>query len=359
MADEMLAKITAASAKNRELLAVLQQTDHALPSLQQQRRLVVDLDGDLRASNHRIAALDRKRKKELQEHEKYRDSVLKRFAYKATGKGEKFEQRAAKEEQEYFEALQEEHRETELNKNLKDQLQQAKRVASDLEREVSQHEDVQRQLDELYSRVFRGPTPGFPEEDEQERISNAKTQAYQATKGKAEAESQALKILSEGQLRTKRAVGYMDEALMHSRRDMFGGGSFTDMMERNALSQAGREITSANMLVMQAQRMSPAVKNLPQVDIEQGNLMSDVFFDNIFSDMAFHDKIKTSRVGVVRAAMDMDGQVAAARRRLADLEGELKMREQEMREAREQLQKVRERVFESVGDATPPPAYEA
>ncbi|KAK0669053.1 hypothetical protein QBC41DRAFT_320527 [Cercophora samala] len=358
MADEARAKITAASAKNRELLTVLQETDHALPSLQQQRRLVKDLEGEVRASNARVAAVDRKRKKEYQEHEKYRDSALKRFAYKATGKREKFEQRAAKEEQEYFEALQEEHRETEINKDVKMQLKQARRVEADLESEVSRHNDVQRQLDELYGRIFGGPTPGYPEEDEQERVANAKTQAYQATKGKAEAETQVLKILGEGQLRMKRALGFMEDALMHSRRDMFGGGTFTDMMERNALSQAEREVMSANMLVMQAQRMSPRVKNLPQVNIDQGNLMMDVFFDNIFTDMAFHDKIKASRQSVLQAAMAMDGQVAAARRRLADLEGELRMREQEMREAREKLQKVRERVFESVAGSTPPPAYE-
>ncbi|KAK4202950.1 hypothetical protein QBC40DRAFT_275596 [Triangularia verruculosa] len=359
MVDEVRAKISAASAKNREFLALLQQTDHAIPSLAQQRRLVADLEAEVKASDQRVAAVDRKRKKEFHEHEKYRDSVLKRFAYKATGKREKFEQRAAKEEQEYFEALQEEHRETEINKDVKLQLQQAKQVAADLERDVSRHNDVQRQLDELYGRVFGGPTPGYPEEDEQERVANAKTQAYQATKGKAEAETQVLKILGEGQLRMKRALGSMEEALMHSRRDMFGGGTFTDMMERNALSQAEREVMSANMLVMQAQRMSPMVRNLPQVTIDQGNLMMDVFFDNVFTDMAFHDKIKASRESVLRAAIAMDGQVAAARQRLHELEGELRMREQDMREAREKLQKVRESVFESVAGSTPPPAYEA
>ncbi|KAK0732438.1 hypothetical protein B0T21DRAFT_369009 [Apiosordaria backusii] len=356
MADEVRTKITAASAKNRELLTILQQTDHALPSLIQQRRLVTDLETEVKASDQRVAAVDRKRKKEYQEHEKYRDSVLKRFAYKATGKREKFEQRAAKEEQEYFEALQEEHRETQINKDVKSQLEQARQVAADLEREVSRHNDVQRQLDELYGRIFGGPTPGFPQEDEQERVANAKTQAYQATRGKAEAESQALRLLGEGQLRMKRALGFMEEALMHSRRDMYGGGTFTDMMERNALSQAEREATLAKMLVAQAQRMSPMVADLPPINIDQGNLMMDVFFDNIFTDMAFHDKIKASRASVIRAAMAMDGQVSAARQRLSGLEGELRMREQEMREAREKLQKVRERVFESVEGG--PPAYE-
>ncbi|KAK4672150.1 hypothetical protein QC763_100290 [Podospora pseudopauciseta] len=358
MADQVRAKITAAAAKNKELLAILQQTDHAIPSLEQQRRLVKDLEGEVRASDARVAAVDRKRKKEYHEHEKYRDSVLKRFAYKATGKREKFEQRAAKEEQEYFEALQEEHRETEINKDVKIQLQEARRVAADLERDVARHNDVQKQLDELYGRIFGGPTPGYPEEDEQEREANARTQAYQATKGKSEAERQALKILGEGQLRMKRALGFMEEALMHSRRDMFGGGTFTDMMERNALSQAEREVMSANMLVMQAQRMSPRVTNLPQVNIDQGNLMMDVFFDNIFTDMAFHDKIKASRESVLRAAMAMDGQVAATRQRVAQFEGQLRVEEQSMREAREKLQKVRERVFETVAASTPPPAYE-
>ncbi|KAK4223581.1 hypothetical protein QBC38DRAFT_487456 [Podospora fimiseda] len=341
-------KIRQASAKNKELLHVLTETDHAKPALHQQRRLVADLEQEVAESDKRVAAVDRKRKKEFKDHEKYRDSVLRRFAYKATGQKEKFAAKAAKEETEYFSALQEEHRETQLNSDIKAQLEAARNVAKDLEAQVRRHNDMQQELDNLYNSIFAGSTPGFPAEDEKERISNETLQAYHNTRETLEAETQALKLLQEAQQRMRMSLYSMDEALSHSRRDMWGGGTFTDMMERNALSRAEREAMSAQMLVMQAKRMSPHVGDLPDVRINQGNLMMDVFFDNIFTDMAFHEEIKRSKDTVVRAAMVMDSLLGDAQRREQEVEGKLRRKEQEMQDARVALQRERELAFEAV-----------
>ncbi|KAK3986068.1 hypothetical protein QBC44DRAFT_333930 [Cladorrhinum sp. PSN332] len=341
-------KIRQASAKNKELLRVLTETDHAKPALDQQRRLIADLEREAAESDKRVAAVDRKRKKEFKDHEKYRDSVLRRFAYKATGRAEKFAAKAAKEETEYFSALQEEHRETQLNSDVKGQLDAARNVAKDLEAQVRRHGDMQTELDNLYNSIFAGSTPGFPAEDEKERISNNTLQAYHDARTTLEAETHALRLLQEAQQRMRASLYAMEEALSHSRRDMWGGGTFTDMMERNALNRAEREAMAAQMLVMQAKRMSPHVGDLPDVRINQGNLMMDVFFDNIFTDMAFHEEIKRSKATVVRAALVMDGLVGDANRRRHEVESGLRRKEKEMQDARVALQRERELAFEAV-----------
>jgi len=341
-------KIRQASAKNTELLRILTETDHAKPSLSQQRRLVADLEREAAESDKRLAAVDRKRKKEFKDHEKYRDSVLRRFAYKATGQSDKFTAKAAKEETEYFEALQDEQRETAMNRDIKAQLSAARNVAQNLETQVRRHNEMQTELDNLHNSIFAGTTPGFPAEDEKEQTSNVTLQAYHDTKTSLETESHALRLLQEAQQRIGHSLYAMEEALSHSRRDMFGGGTFTDMMERNALHKAETEAMAAQMLVMQAKRMSPHVGNLPEISINQGNLMMDVFFDNIFTDMAFHDEIKRSKQSVIRAALVMDGLVADAGRRKAEVEASLGRKEREMQEARVALQRERERAFELV-----------
>ncbi|KAK3370687.1 hypothetical protein B0H63DRAFT_319562 [Podospora didyma] len=341
-------RIQQAAAKNKELLRVIADTEHAVPSLAQQNRFIAELEAGVQVSDKRVQAIDRKRKKEFYEHEKYRDSVLKRFAYKATGKKEKFEARAQKEETEYFEALQEEHRESEMNKNLKEQLQAARRAGRDLEKEVERHNQMQQELDKLYDALFAGPTPGFPEEDDREQATNRAISAYQDARSRAEAEFHAVRLLGEGQERMRSALAAMDEALSHSRRDMFGGGSMSDMMERNALHRAEMDVAGARMANIQAQRMSPQVGMLPNVEISQGSLMSDVLFDNIFTDMAFHDRIKASREQVERAARAMDELAAGAMARHRELHHEFEMREAELQSARAALQKARERAFERV-----------
>ncbi len=91
-----------AGPRNKELLAILEETDRAPPTLDHQKQYIADLDGDLSELQRRMGSLERKREKELKDHEKYRNSVMKRFAYKVARKQDKFEAKASKEEQEYL-----------------------------------------------------------------------------------------------------------------------------------------------------------------------------------------------------------------------------------------------------------------
>jgi hypothetical protein len=87
-------------------------------------------------------------------------------------------------------------------------------------------------------------------------------------------------------------------------------------MERNALTQAQMSASRADSLVEQAVRISPRVRHVGRVNIPAGyicslaflvravvthkfpcrSIISDVFFDNIFTDMAFHGKSKSSTI---------------------------------------------------------------
>jgi hypothetical protein len=73
---------------------------------------------------------------------------------------------------------------------------------------------------------------------------------------------------------------------------MFGGGAMMDMMERSALADAQRQADTARMLVAQARQLQPMIGDLARLDMPQGNIMSDVFMDNIFTDAHFHRKIQ-------------------------------------------------------------------
>lgn len=100
------------------------------------------------------------------------------------------------------------------------------------------------------------------------------------------------------------------------------------------------------MLVEQASRMSPDVHPLPQVNVAQGNLMSDVFFDNIFTDMQFHEKIKQSQFELERADRDLQAQRGSATQRHSSLNLQLQQQAQGLESARVALQKVRENAFQ-------------
>ncbi|KAK4446170.1 hypothetical protein QBC34DRAFT_357167 [Podospora aff. communis PSN243] len=348
-------KIAQAALKNRELLAVLSATDHAPSALSQQRRLVADLQAALDESDRKLAFLEEKRHKEFNEHKAYRDSVMRRYLYKVSGKADKFAEKAKKEETEYFAVLQKEQQYQGVNQDLREQLGKAKEEVRRLEGEVARHEGAQGELDRLYEVIFGGPTEGLPEEDAAEEKVRVAMGGYAAARGRAEEEHMAVSLLGEAQKRMVSALRNMQEALQASTYDMWSSNSFADMMERNALHRAEAETISARMQVVQAQRFSPQVPDLPPVEINQGHLLRDVFFDNVWTDMKFHQEIQKSTARVQQAAARLDQIAADAQGRFGALDAEFRRKEKELHDARAALQKVREAAFERLSE--PPPAY--
>ncbi|KAL8376685.1 hypothetical protein RB595_007685 [Gaeumannomyces hyphopodioides] len=352
-------KIQAAFARNAELVSTLRETDHAEPDLENHNRYIADLDRQLKESVQRIDRLGRVREKELKDHEKYRDSVMRRFIFKATGQADKFAQRAEREEREYFEALQESHRESQARAQLEAMLREAHAARAGLEVAAQRHREAQRDMDGLYDSIFHGPTPDFPDEDAREREAQDALQAYHDTRVRAEAEAQAGRMLAEAQARARDAGAGMERALAASRHDMFGGGSWADAMERNALHRADVCVREARMLALNARLASPLVDadSLPPVNVAHGSIVSDVLFDSIFTDLQFHNKIKASRLEVQRLHAAIDRLAADCQARRARLAADLQEKEVLLESTRLALQETRQRVFQqySDDDAAGPP----
>lgn len=96
-------KIKESAARNASLLRILCETRSAVADLQQQNRYIDDLERQAAEFNQQLKKLGDKRMRELKDHKSYRDSVVRRLAYKAARKKDKFEAKAAKEAKEYFE----------------------------------------------------------------------------------------------------------------------------------------------------------------------------------------------------------------------------------------------------------------
>ncbi|KAI1133557.1 hypothetical protein F5Y10DRAFT_228047 [Nemania abortiva] len=347
-------QLQSAAPRNEQLLDILSQTDNAPSALEQQKRYVFDLDSQLQDVKKRIATLERERAKEHKDHEKYRDSVMKRWAYKVTGNKEKFAAKAEKEEQEYFDVLQKLHQASTLEENLNSMRTEALGIQQGYEQDCARRAAAQSDLDALYANIFQGPTPSFPEEDTAERNMENAVQAYNNSSAKLELDRRVQSILDDAGKCIHSALLAIEDALDASRLDMFGGGATADMMERNALSKAEMSVTQAQMMVMQAQHMSPEVGGLPPVKIAQGNLFSDVLFDNIFTDMDFHDKIKDSRAEVQRCQQALLAQLAAAKERTQISEQQSKTQSALLKTAREELQKTRQNIFKRLAEGNVP-----
>lgn len=359
------ARIREASDRNAALLRSLAETDYAPPALEEQQRFISDLEKELGGTEQHLKRLAGKRRSELKDHERYRDSNVRRFMYKATGQKEKFSQKAEKEEREYFEVLQAEHQATQLKNNLQEQLNAAVTVRADLEATARAHTNAQQELDHMYHDLFSGPTPQFPEEDAKERASNEKLSAYHDVRMRMETATNVIQLLSSALPLVQKALMHIRSALNHSRADLFGGGAMHDFIERQELAQTEMAIQQARNQVDRARRSNPSIPAMPPININHGDIMTDVLFDNIFTDMAFHEEIKRGQFEVIRFGDAVEKQLQAAQARQRDLTAELRRKETELENARQELQRERERAFEryagqqgtgGVADV-PPPAY--
>ncbi|PPQ80355.1 hypothetical protein CVT25_003638 [Psilocybe cyanescens] len=310
------------------LLNTIAELDYVPSAKNNQSSYIRDLENQVSASKKRIVQLAEKTKKERKEHEALRDATTKRFAHKIMGKREKYEARESKEEREYVEALEREMTERENQVNIQQLLNNANTVMADLTQKQVLYESAQAELQALQ---------------------------YGEIQGSLNAESRAAELLARAAKAMDLCQKSVQEALGYSRYDMWGGGTMADMMERNALRNAQSNAFQVELLVDQAMRESPAVQPVGRVNIAQGSIVSDVFFDNIFTDAAFHNKIKQSAAQVLLANQRLKIEVDAARRR-ADAAGARLLRAAETLDARRrELDNFRRATFESYAAQNPPP----
>lgn len=229
-----------AATKNDELLAVLRESEYAGPALKQNASYIADLKSQIANTDKTINQLHQSTEKERKEHVKIRDSLVRRYASKLQGsKGqEKFTAKQDKEEREFVDAWQKEREAQERREELGRALEQAEKEKKSLESDVKSHDQAQKDLDQLYQRIFSGPTPDVPGEDDMEQAVERSKEHFRECEEQFHRNKNAADALNEAQNRLRSALANMQDALSASNVDRFGGGALFDLMERDAMSKA-------------------------------------------------------------------------------------------------------------------------
>jgi hypothetical protein len=341
-------KIQQAAHQNEQLLRGLEETDSAPSQLKQQNAYMADLDSQIASTTKRVNDLKRKTATELKDHEKYRDSHFRRFAHKASGKKEKFAEKAAKEEKEYFDAIQ-------AQKSAEDELAYVNQLRGEAETRKNEittqskrHDALQAELDALYNSIFAGHTPEFPDEDRKEDACTAAHAHVQDATRRLERERHILFLLGQTAVKLSAAREYLDGAYGMSQYDMFGGGTMASMQKRNYLERAESAIQQVRMLQEQVKQVAPEIPGLGQLNIAMGSIWSDVVFDNIFSDMQMHDQVKQSIVQVDRAGNTCSDIIRQREQAEKQMQKDVDQAKGKLQFARLELQAAREEAFRRV-----------
>lgn len=219
---------------------MLRESEYAPQALEQNASYIGDLKSQIAKTDKTISQLHLSTEKERKEHVKIRDSLVRRYASKLQGsKGqEKFTAKQDKEEREFVEAWQKEREAQERREELGRAMEQAEKEKKSLEADVKTHDKAQKELDQLYQRIFSGPTPDVPGEDDLEQAVERSKEHFRECQEQLYRNKNASDALNEAQGRLRTALANMGDALGASNVDRFGGGALFDIMERDAMSKA-------------------------------------------------------------------------------------------------------------------------
>lgn len=98
----------------------------------------------------------------------------------------------------------------------------------------------------------------------------------------------------------------------------------------------------------EATRAQPAIEPLREVAIDHGHALGDIFFDNIFSDFAQHERIQSSTVQMQHAYQHLQQIIATQKQRLQDAQSRQKEATHSLLEARTELQRIRSEAFKNL-----------
>ncbi|TVY82121.1 hypothetical protein LSUE1_G004146 [Lachnellula suecica] len=344
-------RIVAAAADNARLLKTLSETDYAISALQQNTSYITTLKKETTQEELNLKNVSRNVGKEYKEHKSYRDSHMRRLAYKLGGKKEKFEAEASKEEREWLEAVQEELHIKKSLEQLRINLADATKTNAELSAVASVHSSTKQELDALYKSIFEGPTPDIPGEDEKERVVKSAEENFNGIQLRLSTENQARSVLLDADRFLNSARADIEEALNAATMDAWGvGGSFADMAKSSALGKAQSHVSQVEMLMNQAMRIQPAVRSIGAMNIPEMRFMTDMVFDNIFSDLNAKDRIHDSQRLLELAKRKLVEELHAADERLRGIQGDLNAAQAELDGKRADLQQIRAAAFEAISN---------
>ncbi|KAL1407974.1 hypothetical protein Q8F55_004771 [Vanrija albida] len=345
----MTSRVEAEADAHRELLQSIQAVDYAPPTLKQVSRQLANTKGELAAENAKLEKLVQSTKKEFKDWRDIEERTHKRLWVKIKNPKSHKEKLAGmedKEEREYVEALAKEQECKSRIETLTSQAAELETQVKDIEPYAAEHAHLRKQLEDLYALVFDGPTPAFPTEDHAEEGFKAALADYNELQGAIANEGRALQLLKNAEQSMNRAVKSASDAESYSQWDMMGGGTMTDMMERSALADAQRAAVQAKLMVSQARALQPSLGDIPLLNVPQGNMWSDVVFDNFFTDYAFHQKIQAAGRQLHQVRQGVVGMVAQSNAHRDGLLSLVPAKAGKLESAREALEDVRRDIME-------------
>jgi len=329
-------------------LSHTQWSESALPEAQAQ---LAACQNQARVIQEKIDKFNAAAEKEYKRLIDVKGHGVKHVWYKIRGK---LEQRVDEQEKiwlkEFEKCKEEEERLTVVN----DQIRSAQSYLQQCHQAFEEYTHSKRTLDDLLERYFSGTTPSHPDEDVmEENLKKAKT--YLITlQHNYRLFLHVCQLLQKAHQALSSCLHALNDALNMNTFDMFSNSSFADIAVNSYLATARNMSAQAQQFIMEARRVYPNIPHIGNLHVQQDNLIFNLMFDNIFTDMHMRSKIRDSLNRISHAERVLMNVETEMRQRLQQCEIDMNRTRNDVSQLSTEHFNARVNIVKNIIDAPPP-----
>ena len=315
----------------------------ALPEIQTRLRSAEEA-----AKRHQddIRKFDVRSKDQLERFQNLKHHSVKRAWYKTTGK---LEEKIKEEEKQWMKEYERVQAAKARGEEQSVEVEEARKIYNQCMQAKTRNERAKEDLKGLLEQLFAGPTPSYPTEDEYEQNLAQTRQRLDNIQMLAKREQYVTNSLQKAHRCLLAAVQELQSALQMNTFDMFSHGGYADWAVHSSLANARNLAAKAQFLVTEVRRIEPTIPHLGDIHIEQDNLVFNIVFDNIFTDLRMRQLIQQSYAKIHRAAILLQNTILPeVANRLQAVQARMRSCEAEIRRLEEATWNERVRIITQV-----------
>ncbi|CAF1568116.1 unnamed protein product [Adineta steineri] len=233
--------------------------------------------------------------------------------YKVRGK---LEERLDEQEKTWLQEFEKCKEEEERLIVLQEEVRSAETYLHECQTAYDEYINTKRELDEILEDFFSGSTPSYPEEDVMEQDLKKQEEQLISLQNQHRLLTHVFQLLHKAHQAVMIARRALDDALNMNTFDLFSKSSFADIAVSSNLARARNASMQAQQFLNEAKRVSPNIPHIGQIFIRQDNLVFNIMFDNIWTDMSMRQTIHEALNRMCRADTFLLGILAGMKEQL-------------------------------------------
>jgi chromosome segregation ATPase len=238
---------------------------------------------------------------------------------------------------------------------LKEEIYSAQKHLHQCQGAYEEYAKTKQALDGLLEHFFSGVTPSYPDEDAMEQNLKREEEHLTTLQNYHRVFTNVFHLLQKAHQAVTVSRRELDDALDMNSFDLFSHSSFADMAVSSHLAKARDASAQAQQFINEARRVYPNMPDIGELHIKQDNLVFNIMFDNIWTDMNMRQMIHEASNRISRADAVLVGILLGIKEKLEKCEADRDKTSKDVKRLAAEHFSARVTIVQNIIE--PPPPY--